>query len=355
MSIQWNKEVKMKDVKKFLNQEISLGEIDYHKCLQVSLMVVAFGIIPAFTYGTVLGTLEGQRVALMGEVSSLKAETISATRSSVPPTTPNGSTVGTSTVADVKTDKTVYELGSTTTVYFSNSISTTTNIVSIDLYSNGALVQRLATMNPYLGQNKFSFKVATSSLERGNLFFVRVTPVKTGVGVDSNKFQINFISKKPMTVSVIGKPSATVIPGYESGMGYSVGGSDIGVYRFRLKITANDADRYVLTNKISSGFSTGLLGTIVPGKAFVDIYSFPNESDTEYGYKISKGTDRFFDIVITSIPFSKVQRGFNINAVNYANSAEGARTLKDATNISVTGDNFSTDIIQLLSSREFKG
>lgn len=78
MSIQWNKEVKMKDVKKFLNQEISLGEIDYHKCLQVSLMVVAFGIIPAFTYGTVLGTLEGQRIALMGEVSSLKAEVLSA-------------------------------------------------------------------------------------------------------------------------------------------------------------------------------------------------------------------------------------------------------------------------------------
>ena len=40
MSINWNKEVKWKDVQKFFNQEVHIGEIDYHKCLQVSALIV---------------------------------------------------------------------------------------------------------------------------------------------------------------------------------------------------------------------------------------------------------------------------------------------------------------------------
>lgn len=81
MSIQWNKEVKMKDIAKFFNQEIDLGDINYNKCLQVSALIVAFGVIPSFTYGTVLGSLDGQRVALMAEVSALQAEVLAAAQS----------------------------------------------------------------------------------------------------------------------------------------------------------------------------------------------------------------------------------------------------------------------------------
>lgn len=344
MAINWNREVTGKDVKKFFNQEIKLGEINYSKCLQVSLLVFALGIVPAFTYGLVLGTLDEQRVALMGEVESMKAEIISAKILK----SASSSTI----IYGASTDKKVYAAGSTTIVYFYSALpASTTNIMSVDLYSENTLVQKIATLSPRQGLNEVSFKVASTSTTTSRAFKVRVTALQYNKAIETNTFTIvRGVKLEPLTITSLGKPSATVIPGYVSNG--NDGGSDIGVYRFRVKITANEADRYVLTDKIASGFSMSVLGDTGPAKNHVNIYSRPANGDTEYGYKIEKGMSRYFDIVVISNSSNTVQKGFGIDAVNYANSAEGARTFKDVSNVAITTP-IASDIIKLLGFRGF--
>lgn len=185
MSIQWNKEVKMKDVKKFLNQEISLGEIDYHKCLQVSLMVVAFGIIPAFTYGTVLGTLEGQRIALMGEVSSLKAAVLSATNEL-------------NVISELKTSKASYGANEPVTVSFNLAldpkIATTSNqYIDFRLFDvKGKLIRSLLfTNNIKPGLNTISLNVVVPATSTETVYFIKSTYFLSGGVAISNSFQIS--------------------------------------------------------------------------------------------------------------------------------------------------------------------
>ncbi len=192
MSIQWNKEVKMKDVAKFFNQEIHLGEVDYNKCLQVSTLIVAFGVIPSFTYGTVLGTLEAQREALVSEVLNLQAQVVS--------TLPK--VASTTVVHSASTDKTIYNLGSSTTVYFYNNVASTTNVVNLDLHlASGVFVQRIVSMIPYAGPNKHTFTISSSTLEKGSSFFVKATATKFGQSVSTNKFEVKKIVT-PITSNV---------------------------------------------------------------------------------------------------------------------------------------------------------
>lgn len=234
MSIQWNKEVKMKDIAKFFNQEIKLGEVNYNKCLQVSTLIVAFGVIPSFTYGTVLGSLDAQREALMIEVNSLKAEMVTAAQS-----IPKASSLNFGVVYNATTDKTAYTAGSPVTVTYYNSISTTTSIISLDLYNtSGTLVQKLATMSPYQGLNKYTFNVATSSLEKGNTFFVRVNAIKFNQSVDTNKFEVKIPSTAPKVEFVSSSERI------ESNIDYMTA-DDEGVYKLTFDVWAESNPIYI--------------------------------------------------------------------------------------------------------------
>ncbi len=188
----------MKDVAKFLNQEVDLkplGDImnttvDLNKCAQVAAVVAIFGVIPAFTYGTVLGNLDAQKEILVSQVSSLRAEVLSASQS-IPKSN--------KAIYSVATDKEAYTTGSPVQLTFYSSLpASTTNIYQISLYStSGALIQNIATMNPYQGPNRYSFTVATSTMEKGGELFVRVTATKHNQSADSNKFTVKAVYSKP--------------------------------------------------------------------------------------------------------------------------------------------------------------
>lgn len=347
----------MKDVAKFLNQDVNLQpvgdllntNVDLNKCAQVAAIVAIFGVIPAFTYGTVLGNLDAQKEVLISEVAALHSQAAVVTAQPVASSTRI-------VIYNAATDKQTYAIGSTTVVTFYSALeASTTNIIALDLYAGDALVQRLATMSPYKGPNRYSFVVASSTLAKVNVFKVKITSLKYGVSINTNPFQVKNVvvrnEEKPLTISVIGKPSATVIPGYDT----VAGGSDIGIYRFRIQVNANMADRYVLTNKMSSGFSMGFSkdSNITATKTHVEVYSAPREGDTEYGYKIAKGTARYFEVILQSIPSVDSVQGYRVNGVNYANTAEGARTLRDASNVQFEGA--STDAVKLFASHFFKG
>ncbi|MBP9701806.1 MAG: hypothetical protein KBD47_02370 [Candidatus Pacebacteria bacterium] len=266
MSIQWNKEVTVTDVAKFFNQEIDMKpveklfatEIDLNKCAQVAAMVAIFGVIPAFTYGTVLGTLEGQRVALLTDVTSLQAEVMSAARSIVPPTTvPGGTTAGTSKIiTSVITDKGVYTAGSPVQLTFYSTLpASTTNIYQISLYSaSGALVQNLATMSPYQGPNRYNFTIATSTIEKaGEAFTVRVTATKYNQSVDSNRIFVKAVYSNPKIVFVVS--SATQQMNVED-----VASDDQGVYSVTFNVEAKEKPVFIKLGSATRGTSVNKTG-----------------------------------------------------------------------------------------------
>lgn len=260
MSIQWNKEISVADVAKFFNQEIDMKpveklfttEIDLNKCAQVAAMVAIFGVIPAFTYGTVLGTLEGQRVALLTDVTSLQAEVLMSARSivSAPRSGGGGSTAGTSTIiSSVRTDKEVYTAGSPVQLTFYSLVpASTTNIYQISLHTpNGALVHNLATMSPYQGPNRYNFTIATSTLEKGgDAFVVRVTATRYNQSADSNKFVVNRNQVRPRVTLV----SSTAVIQDNVAENFS---DDQGLYNIVFDVVAGDQPMFIKLEEATRG------------------------------------------------------------------------------------------------------
>lgn len=186
MAINWNREVTGKDVKKFFNQEIKLGEINYSKCLQVSLLVFALGIVPAFTYGLVLGTLDEQRVALMGEVGSLKAQVIGSSKES-------------QIIYEARANSELY--ASNTPISISFNSATSTGVVKFDLLDGKSkLLQALGTTTTRLGVNTFTFRIATSTLATSDLFTVKVSLLNPQRVITTGKFSVT-ASTNPVTVN----------------------------------------------------------------------------------------------------------------------------------------------------------
>ncbi len=332
MAINWNREITGKDVKKFFNQEIKLGEINYSKCMQVSLLIFALGIVPAFTYGMVLGVLDEQRVALMGEVSSLKAQVISST-SSIPRS---------SMIYSAATDKTVYILGATTTVSFYNSYpASTTNIFSIDLYASSTLVQRIMTMSPYQGPNKISFKVATSSLEKANTFHVRVTAIKFGQYADTNRFVVQkyAMDTRPVVVDFVSSSA------YKSFSADADGEKDIGTFVISYKVTAGvDNDIYLRRKGIAWATTTDS----TTGKVILATLNAKDSSakDTQDSYFIPKGFTRSF---VTQVDLQATKSGYagvTIKSIEWATTSPSAYPNKT---VMVDSNVFKTDVLSLYS------
>lgn len=332
MAINWNREITGKDVKKFFNQEIKLGEMDYSKCMQVSLLIFALGIVPAFTYGMVLGVLDEQRVALMSEVSSLKAQVISST-SSIPRLP---------MIYGATTDKTVYTLGTTTLVRFYNSYpASTTNIFSIDLYSSSTLVQRIATMSPRAGLNQVSFKVATSSLEKTNAFHVRVTATKYGLFADTNKFTVQryAVDTRPVIVDFVSSGAN------KSFVADVDGDKDVGTFVINYKVTAGvDNDVYLRRKGIAWATTTDS----TTGKALSVTHTATNSSakDTQDSYFIPKGFTRSF---VTRVDLEATRTGFagvTIKSIEWGTTSPSAYPNKT---VIVDSNVFKTNILYLNS------
>ncbi len=328
MAINWNREITGKDVKKFFNQEIKLGEINYSKCMQVSLLIFALGIVPAFTYGMVLGVLDEQRVALMGEVSALKAQVISSTS-----TLPRAATLYNAT-----TDKTVYTLGSTTLVNFYNSYpASTTNIVSIDLYSSSTLVQRIASMSPRTGLNQVSFKVASSSLEKTNMFHVRVTATKYNQFAETNRFVVN----KPLaTTSVALVYTNTQILNNELNPNSSA------EFTISFSVTS-PVDTYMRRNVL-----VGTTTNSVPGlKTFTREISSrtTNAKDNSDSYFLRAGETRTFIFETVASPLTTGPVGITLKGILFGAGAYGNasdRVINLDTNI------FRTQIVVLQAAQQ---
>ncbi len=464
MSIQWNKEISVTDVAKFFNQEIDMKpveklfttEIDLNKCAQVAAMVAIFGVIPAFTYGTVLGTLEGQRVALLTDVTSLQAEVLMSAKSIV-----SASSAGTSTIiSNVRTDKEVYAQGSTTLVSYSSATSTGT--VRISLYdSKSNLIKDFGTTTSKLGINTFSLVVPSSSAD---LFTVRVTHLQSNRTATSNKFEIKKIavvspnggalnrviiksspesyigqgknidlrdavsyyfpyenpniinfsftdgswvqfaapSRGPLLPGVYNEVMRSPFNGDKPGLAYitpgrannnlsgsfviheleyanrkvikaaidfvqydegnlsmktegkirynssipmdvkvtsnpiavtlqrassvllpgdaSVGSSDIGVFRFSVKVTAGAVDMYVPNSQELRGFVAAHTGKVIEGGHPMDIFTKRNEKDTDNAFFIPKGTTRVFDIVVTVDPAKTGDFGIGLFGMSWGDS-----------------------------------
>jgi hypothetical protein len=333
MSINWNQEVKMKDVAKFFNQEIDLGDINYNKCLQVSALIVAFGVIPSFTYGTVLGSLDGQRVALMAEVSALQAEALTAAQS-----IPKYNQV----VYNAAVDKASYTVGSPVTVTYYNLVATTTNVVSIDLYSaQGSLVQKIATMIPYAGPNKYSFNIATSTLEKGSTFFIRVSTSLNGQNVNTNKFVVHkyAVDTRPVVVDFVSSSA------YRSFTADADGEKDVGTFVISYKVSAGvDNDIYLRRNGIVWATTTDS----TTGKVLLATLTAKNssEKDTRDSYFIPKGVTRLFVTQVDLEATKSGNAGITIKSIEWGHASPSPYPNKT---VLIDSNVFKTDMLSLSS------
>lgn len=336
MSIQWNKEVKMKDVAKFFNQEIHLGEVDYNKCLQVSTLIVAFGVIPSFTYGTVLGTLEAQREALVSEVLNLQAQVVSTIPRSA------SSTV----VHSASTDKTIYALGSSTTVYFYNNVASTTNVVNLDLHlANGVFVQRIVSMIPYAGPNKHTFTISSSTLEKGNSFFVKATATKFGQSVSTNKFEVQkyAVDTRPVVVNFVAASA------YKSFTANADGEKDVGTFVIGYNVTAGvDNDIYLRRKGIALATTTDS----TTGKVILATLTAKDSSakDTNDSYFIAKGVTRTF---VTKVDVEATKNGYAGIAIKSFEWGHASPSPYPDKTVLVDSNVFKTNMLSLNSLAQF--
>ena len=321
----------MSDVRKFLNQEVSLKplsdlmstKVDFNKCAQTVAVIAVFGVIPAFTYGTVLGTLDGQRIALMEEVSGLQAQVISSM--------PKSAT--TTVVHTASTDKTLYALGSSTTIYFHNNVASTTNVVTLDLYnaSNGTMVQRIVSMIPYAGQNKHTFTAPSSVIEKGNAFFVRVTASKYGQYVDTNKFEIRESNDRGPIVSLI-RVDQYMKSNLEDDLS-----DDLGVYNVEYEVMAWNRPVYIEIGAATRGVienNTGVNFLVKDGSNNATSTGVVSSTLTHVTGGVIQGTfvklepyasARFKMTVIFDPAITNTYR-VQLYSVNYSNTAVDATT-----------------------------
>lgn len=317
MSINWNKEVKFKDVQKFFNQEIHIGEIDYHKCLQVSALIVAFGVIPAFTYGFVLNSLEDQRLSLMSEVSRFQAQLINVKQT--------GQLISDVTISGPQS----YEATATSSVTFLTY--TTVNATSGTLYyrlldTDGKVMFLLGTTTFSFPTIKIggmvfnkSFTMASTSvsiLEKSgkNKFAVQVLHIPSGQYKTSSYIEINRY-KAPNPVAYAGS-DAVIIPSLSN-----LGESQTGLYKIAYRVTANDNDLYVSKGLSGVTFSRTSKSTITSWEPTpASIRAYPSGIAVQSlgdVYKIPKGQSVLFILtVINNTPKDSGLYGVQINNIS---------------------------------------